>query len=425
MTNARSARRLLLALCLGASLAPAAAADTVWVVDAAMGTGADFPTIQAAVDAAAAGDTILVRTGVYPSFTLITKNLAVVADAGATVRVVGGPYVASTPPGQPNILHGLRFDPDPSAGDLAFFSPGDSGARNWVNDCVVSQTRVMVTSSITVFDHCTLNGRSDTQLESVGSGSQALDVRFSFAAAYDTVFQGGNGAGALLQGPQPATPGGPGVFVDTFGSFWGAGCTISGGAGGSGVLELLGTCSPGADGGAGLELRQGYVTENTSQFQGGLAGAAASGCPGTGGQPGPDLDISTTTVPAFYTQLPGDAPSLWAPGVAREGQALTFDWQGPAGLALLLVSGSIDFLAGPSNPAGPQSMPLLVGSPFSLQVVGSLSGAGTASKTYTVPNLAPGVESKRVYAQALHLDPANLTVYAGGARAVVLLDGAF
>ncbi len=89
MQSARSAIRFA-ALAL---LAPAAFPQQVIVVDAA--SGGDHLDLQAAVDAAAVDDVLLVRTGSYTAPTL-GKGLAIVADSGADVEVRGTTMVSGT-----------------------------------------------------------------------------------------------------------------------------------------------------------------------------------------------------------------------------------------------------------------------------------------------------------------------------------------
>ena len=86
--------RLALAVLL---VAPAqAAAQTTWIVDAANGPGANFTTIPAAVRAASAGDTILVRpaSAGYAGAT-ISKGIYLLGEgqAGLTseLRITGVP----------------------------------------------------------------------------------------------------------------------------------------------------------------------------------------------------------------------------------------------------------------------------------------------------------------------------------------------
>lgn len=85
--------RTALALSFAASWIPA---QTTWVVDAAGGPGTHFTTIQAAVNAASAGDTILVRpaTNGYAGAT-ISKGVYLLGDGlvGLTseLRITGVP----------------------------------------------------------------------------------------------------------------------------------------------------------------------------------------------------------------------------------------------------------------------------------------------------------------------------------------------
>ena len=65
-----------LASCLLAALPPAQ--SQVWIVDDSLAAPADFATVQEAVDAATDGDIVLVRPGLYPSFTIDGKSLRVV-----------------------------------------------------------------------------------------------------------------------------------------------------------------------------------------------------------------------------------------------------------------------------------------------------------------------------------------------------------
>src|SRR5437867_7856524 len=86
-------------------LAPAARAGNVLVVDAS-GGGA-FTQIQPAVDAAADGDTILVKSGTYGSFVVGDKGLAIVGDAGASVQVAGAIRARNLAAGRTLVLENL------------------------------------------------------------------------------------------------------------------------------------------------------------------------------------------------------------------------------------------------------------------------------------------------------------------------------
>ena len=64
-------------------------ANQVWIVDAQLGTGAQYASIQPAVQAALDGDVILVRSGHYPTFQVGSKSLAICADFQSLVEVDG------------------------------------------------------------------------------------------------------------------------------------------------------------------------------------------------------------------------------------------------------------------------------------------------------------------------------------------------
>lgn len=410
-----------IALCLAATAGPVLAAGDVWVVDAFGGAGSDFVTIQQAVNAASAGDTVLVRSGTYAPFLLIGKNLAVVADENAVVRVQGGPEVAFTPAGPPNLLHGLHYTEDPSGEVVARISTGDGGARTWVSDCSTAASRVGVTSSSVILDHCSFSGKDELQSGLSSGPTPALDQSFSFVAAFDCEFQGGAGADTL--GDVGPTAGSPSVLMDNFGSLWAANSSFLGGAGGDGANSLQTGCTDPEPGGPGLSLEQGWVYRNGSLFQGGPGGAPAPFCTPGSADAGEPVQLVGTF--ANLLDYGAAAPSLMTPGVVREGQSLAFDWDGPAGVALLLLSGGDGFQHGTFSPLSPESMPLLLSNPISVLLVDVLATAGQAQLALQVPELGGGVESRRIFAQALHLDPQTFAVSSGGARAVVLLDGSF
>lgn len=85
-------RSLALALALGAT---SASAQSVLVVDQAGGAGSQFTALQPAIDAAASGDIVLIRSGSYatgpfgggPPFLIDGKGLTLVEDAGASVTI--------------------------------------------------------------------------------------------------------------------------------------------------------------------------------------------------------------------------------------------------------------------------------------------------------------------------------------------------
>lgn len=80
----------------------------VLVVDPAGGPGIDAVEIFDAVELAAPGDTILVRSGIYQAFTIDALPLSVIADTGAAVTVNGEIRVVNLAAGQTVLLRGLQ-----------------------------------------------------------------------------------------------------------------------------------------------------------------------------------------------------------------------------------------------------------------------------------------------------------------------------
>jgi hypothetical protein len=127
------------------------------VVDDDGGPGVAFTDLQAAVDAAADGDLILVRSGTYAPILVDGRSLSIVADAGADVLVLdplasGASGVAANvknvPDGGLVVLSGLGFDGRNGPGLGAtidapgFLSPGDweKYGTVWIERCTILGT---------------------------------------------------------------------------------------------------------------------------------------------------------------------------------------------------------------------------------------------------------------------------------------------
>ncbi len=202
----------LLALAL---VAPSASAGVV-VVDA-QGGGA-FTNLQSAATAAAAGDILLVRSGVYDALQLNAKPLVVVADAGATVSVTNGVRISGLTSQQTVVLSGIevrggtalhalqvtncqgpvRVDTCVLLGAAGIVLPGPS---DFCTQCLPDDqlnleggdgARVANSADVS-FAVCTLRGGTGQSMRPCSRrGGNGLDSTASFVSAYDSTFQGGD-----------------------------------------------------------------------------------------------------------------------------------------------------------------------------------------------------------------------------------------
>lgn len=108
-------RRISLLLAV-ATVAAGLSAQRTWVVDRAAGPGHDFTTVGAAVAAATAHDTILIRAGTYAELTIdIDKSLSIIGDGavrlelGQSLGFTEGITVHDLPADQPFTLRGLEL----------------------------------------------------------------------------------------------------------------------------------------------------------------------------------------------------------------------------------------------------------------------------------------------------------------------------
>ena len=117
---------------------------TIWIVDAQMGQGAHFADLPAAVEAAASGDTIVLRAGTYTGVFLSNKELTLRGEGAASTRIVGafggvGLTISNT--SGPVVLSGLRVQGEPGV--------TVSWAQVELLDCEVASRATIALSSAT------------------------------------------------------------------------------------------------------------------------------------------------------------------------------------------------------------------------------------------------------------------------------------
>jgi len=424
MNHAWIPRRPELALlALLAAAVPASA--EVLVVDAAGGPGVTASTIQAAVDVALEGDTILVRDGFYVGFTIDGKSLSVVAD-GPNVVAVQSTSLNSAPPaisvlnlvdGQEVVVRGLRTNFGVSVvncdGAVWFDGLFVVGASLTSGCQFTSNPGADVESSTRVtFTRCTLVGEMGNANAFWFAGSAAgVCAVSSTLQLFDCSITGGDGISIGTM--QLAQPGAPGLEVDGS-TVTIVGCTIVGGAGGLTFGPVCDVVHP--TGGAGVAFvgTPGTVQSAASTAVGGAADLGPL-CPGQTGPQGPAISGTGTIVP-----LVGVARHLEANSPVRGGETLTFDVEGQAG-EVPLVFVSLDH---EPIPLLAFSGVLLVGLPPSdVFVLGALPASGQASLSFPVPPIGL-VGALTYYAQGVFLDP-TAGLWLGAGTTVTLLDPSF
>lgn len=413
-----------------AAMAPAAAAQgAVHVVDPADPLA--FQDVQLAVNAAADGDTILVRSGGGSFFEVAGKSLVIAADTGfepyfvtpfnmnnhGMDHLAAHTLVRDLAAGQRVVLRGLSF------GGLEL---RDNQGQVWLEDAtlnfVAPAMRAADCDSV-VLQRVSLTGPSpnlDQYFWKVGG--QALELIGSRAALHGVTAHGGQGLlfSCSVFGFCTNYGGFTGIVLDG-GSAWLGDVVATGGHGGAGGTDQFGFCYAGGGGGHGVQVDGGGAA-----LLAGFSGTGGSGAPGPDpgtcvfGGGGDGVDGAALALQDGTSEVAGPAPvGLEAGSPVREGQSLQLTLQGAPGTPVLL-------LAAPASghvSIGAVDGPLLTAFPALLVALGGLPGSGSLVLGSTVPDLGPGVESLVVTVQAVSGTPGALL--AGGASTVVLLDAGF
>jgi len=413
------------------ALALLAAFQSPGLVHVVDGTAGPYFTIQDAVDAAADGETILVRAGSYESFVVNDEDLAIVGDSGANVEVRGAIRVSDLAAPKQVVLqnfvargrnsaipleaHGLHLQNctgSVRAQDCIFegWSPApcgtqlwDGGHGAWTQNC-----------GDVAFTTCTLRGGGTTQntIEQHGNVGHGLRSENSALALHSSESIGGPSTACCN-----ALMGGHGIFVTD--SFLQVENSIVRGRDGSN--SGLCACSYGGSGGSGLVLwgeSQAWLGSNqviAGSSGGGLGGL---GCASRdmGGNPGaPILQIGA----AWYTYM-FNAPlrTLEIPSPVRAGSTMAVRIQGGLGNRIrLFMSESTVF---ESHPAW-NGMLLTELRPNSRWFDVGVLTTQTMTFTLPVPPIPAGRQSVVLHMQALQKTPPGNWVL-GNAATVVVLD---
>ena len=162
-----SPRALLLAL---PALAPSPfaappPAQDVFVVDDVAGPGVDFTSLTAAVAAAADGDVVLIKSGLFEENVLVDgKGIALIADAGANVEIRGRVEFSGLAAGQTGMLADVTHRP-PSGGEFGALDIAACDGPVLIQRVTFTAEpfhliprMVQVQASTAIFTDCTISG---------------------------------------------------------------------------------------------------------------------------------------------------------------------------------------------------------------------------------------------------------------------------
>lgn len=356
MTTRLLCTAALLALTLPAS------AQSFWTVDDR--GGADFTSLQAAIDAASAGDVILIENGLIESVT-IDKGLYLTSGLGVGVGLLK-PTGASTPAVR---IHDLPADETVVLSNMTVFV-GDSGAPAavqvedcdgavWLQDLFVDSYGAASLSGDGAASVVLVDTFLQTNLvPALPDGTPttapgALMVGDSRLFGYSSTLAGSHGT---LQGPGDPTPvapadGGAGVELhDSFGVF---ASTTLGGSGGNSLL--VGGCMQGGDGGPGAILSTSaapgagelLLVGQSSAISGGFGGFFDPGCASA-----PSMGQAVVAGPGTSHTLGGAGPDrvFHVPGLVAPGAPFDLTISGAVGDQVYLLAA---LGGGPALAVGP------------------------------------------------------------------------
>lgn len=307
MRATRRRFRITLTVLTAALLASprALAGGGVLIVDDDGGPGVDFTDIPPAVAAALDGDRILVRDGDYSAFTVDGKTLTVRAT-GSDAGIDGLVRLRNGAPDTVMRLIGFRLD----STERALLIESNLGPIS-VTDCVLSGG----------------NGANDPAPGGTFDGFAAVEVLDCAAVSFiDCEAEGGFGADLFDADHETgATAGGPGLSMGADSNVYAYDSVFTGGFGGSvDDTEDL----PGARGGHGASMVDGFLFAEGCTFRGRSGGSGGCGCGATccsgGGSGGDGLRLDGSDPLAHYTASVfiagnggphGDGSSSGSPGL--------------------------------------------------------------------------------------------------------------
>jgi len=428
-------------------LAPAALAQSkVWTVG---GAQPHFTDVQSAIDAASAGDTLLVRAGSYNGILLDGKALSIAADSGTLVVLQGQSEIRNLPAATSTQFVGLQFIglggsatttagvfAHDNAGSLRFSActiRGGNGKNGAGATAGREAARISRCEDVALIG-VTLRGGDGGGGAGGRSGGVGLYSRDTLLALYDCSLAGGNGGDDAFDHAADGGPGGHG-YESPDASMFASGSSFAGGNGGNGGEEQTdpfgGGCvhaGAGGNGGHGLSLgsqppaaQAPHAQLQAGSRQGGAGGIGGQGyaCPsGPNGVPG----VAIQLLAGSAATSPTPARSLLALNPARESSSVPLTIRGVPGDRVWMLQSLQTHHSGATPFEGRQLVSGGIVSRSSM--LGVLPASGQLASTLALGALPLGVETRVLQLQLLAFDTASAGVW-GGCVPLVILDSSY
>ncbi len=411
-----------------------ASASDVWIVAP---SGGQFTDVQPAVDAASAGDTILVKQGVYSGFTVDGKALSIVGEIGSLPQIHGEILIEHLPAHQTFVLARLRAV---STNALAFVAQHNDGALR-IESCTLlgkdsnvqfalgAQAVSLADNSDVVMTNCNVHGGQGWIGQGSSSGGLGLFARNSTTELYACTIGGGDGGYDTTNFAYDGGKGGNALEIPE-GVVFASASQFNGGNGGGGSDEYN-YCSgfgilagDGGDGGDGVFVGSLFASSATPSVtlvacaeQGGIGGSGGQGNCGPDGQHGAHglpIDVKNGSA----TTLSDPARFVSAAPLARESSAVALNAFGAPGDKVFAT------ITSPST--APASSSLGFGGPPLARhvLLGTIPASGVLSAVIRTPELGPNVDS-RLWLVLPEFVDASSASHVGNSFALVLVDQQF
>jgi hypothetical protein len=359
-----------------------ALAETI-VVDINGGAGFDFLDIQSAIDAASAGDLILVHPGNYSDFTMSIGVTVLGSEADHSTVLFGIATVTGVPANQRAVLSGLKLRAVNATNNMGHVTL--DSLELWSQFEAQSAVVVINCADVRIYE-CDVEGQYDYP-----RGQHGVSVVDSRLEVIGSVLRGGDGLDLECS---EETPGGDGLNVRGHSTISVFESSLYGGKGGDPSTDCTFLNTAIGDGGNGLFVKgsSSVVLAGTGEMKGGAFGLhptlGLSSNNGFGVVVGPGSFVRHSTVTISSVLLDGGAMAQAMPddpfvqrfGTLQAGRLQTFWIHGTPGDAATLHLGRSPLIT--EDPL--QAMDDLISHERSWSL-GPIPPSGSIQRSFTIP----------------------------------------